>query len=79
MFRVSSFVVILLATVALAHQSVLRGGTAVGVLNYAADPQLLTEFHSWASQHEKVYETHDEALERLLIWKQNNGTTHLLS
>jgi hypothetical protein len=53
----------------LAHQSV-RGSV---LLENLEDPQLLTEFQSWASHHDKVYDDEDEALERLMIWKINNG------
>jgi hypothetical protein len=53
----------------LAHQSV-RGSV---LLENLEDPQLLTEFQSWASHHDKVYDDENEALERLMIWKINNG------
>jgi hypothetical protein len=47
-----------------AHQLV-RGSVLLGQLE---DPQLLTEFQSWAGHHDKVYDSQDEALERLMIW-----------
>jgi hypothetical protein len=52
-----------------AYQSV-RGSL---LLEQLEDPQLLTEFQSWAAYHGKEYDGQDEVAERLMIWKINNG------
>lgn len=36
--------------------------------------ELMAKFHSWAEEHDKSYDSHDEKLRRLKVWVENDGT-----
>ena len=36
--------------------------------------ELVAQFHAWVDEHEKVYETQEEKMERLKVWIANDGT-----
>ena len=42
--------------------------------NLGLSVELMAKFHSWAEYHDKTYESHEDKMERLKIWVQNDGT-----
>jgi hypothetical protein len=69
MFRQSILLVWLAATATTTATVNVQQGEAGGL-----SVELMSAFKGWTEAHGKLYENHDEKMERLQVWIDNDGT-----
>ena len=64
-----------------AHQVLQDDGMNAKVeemANLDLSVELVAQFHAWVDEHEKVYETEHEKMERLKVWMANDGALFII-